>query len=234
MLLLDYLFYIIREYRMLTCLGLGVGAAGLLVWYGKLSPGQYQARLWLGRGLKLLLLLTLTVLFFGRVLSRAYVLRYGQPGTGVVISSSPTIATVNKHRVMARKTLLRLADGRSYETSFDDQSANVYGANEGWNHLAPLPATGQPFAVRYLPHLPSNFLIMADDESTAFGQQVQCQPLRLQYAEAYQAWQFAKANPDYQQQLTRCLDALISSRCIPDDERAQYRELRKQVHTERQ
>jgi hypothetical protein len=228
MLIFDYLFYLIREYRVLTCLGLAVSGLLLLMAYSK-AAGRPRLRRGLRAALQLLPLLILTIFVFGRPLSRAYVLRRGRPGTGAALSSRPTFVTVNKRRVLEYRTLLKLADGRLYETSFDEQSANVYGAGEAWYHLPPMPLIGQRFSVYYLPGLPHNFIILANDSRSEFGQQVQCQPLRLRYAEALQAYQFDNASPALQAALLTSLDALIGSACLPTQEKQLYRSMKQQV-----
>ncbi len=134
------------------------------------------------------------VMFLGPVASRTYVNAFGVKGSGTVVSSFNTNNQYNNRDVIGYKTVLKLQDG-TRESEFADLSGNVYGANEGWFALPPRPGVGQTFAVKYMPGLPENFIILANDTQTDFGRSVQCQPLQQQHAEALQNTNSTKPTP---------------------------------------
>ncbi|MCC2545185.1 hypothetical protein LJY25_01900 [Hymenobacter sp. BT175] len=174
----------------------------------------------------------LVVFFFGRSLSRAYVLQFGQEGSGEVVSFEPTLVSLNKRRVLAYRTVLQLRNGGTCLTSFDDQSAAVYGAQEPFWYPTPVPQVGEKFAVRYLPRLPENFIIMANDQRSSFGQRIRClacEPALYKYRQARQAYLVAPANTDSRAQLLAALDEVLTCTCLTLAERQDYRRIRRQV-----
>ena len=57
--------------------------------------------------------------------------------------------------------LIRTADGRTFDSSFEDDDFNVY----PHHNATAYPGEGDEFTVRYLQRLPADFIILGEDDS---------------------------------------------------------------------
>jgi hypothetical protein len=147
------------------------------------------------------------------------------------LNCTPFDPSINRNEtsVTGYKAVLKLQDSTTYDVEYTGISGNAYGAGESWNEFPPLPGVGQKFTVKYMPGLPANFIIMANDTTTEFGRAVQCQPLKIQYAEALQKYAFDKTNSVFKQSVLETINRLLAGGCLSDNEKQMYQSLKETI-----
>ncbi len=97
----------------------------------------------------------------GPWLSGLLVYHLGRSGSAVITGTFATSTQYNNHDVVGYHVLIRAADGKVMNTSFEDDDFNVYPSHNATRY----PGADDRFTVRYLPHFPSRFVIVSDDDS---------------------------------------------------------------------
>lgn len=96
--------------------------------------------------------------FFGSTVNALFLNAVGTPGTAVIVHSEETSSTLNDNNIWYYEAVVRTADGRDVETSFDTMTAALY----PWRNEILIPPEGERFAVKYVPGFPRNIAIMVD------------------------------------------------------------------------
>lgn len=99
--------------------------------------------------------------FFGSAVNALFLNAVGTPGTAVIVHSEETSSTLNDNNIWYYEAVVRTADGRDVETSFDTMTAALY----PWRNEILIPPEGERFAVKYVPGFPRNIAIMVDQSS---------------------------------------------------------------------
>lgn len=137
----------------LAALGIGALLARLTRWGG-----------WLFLGVIGLILAALSP-FFASAVNAMFLNAVGTTGTAVIVHSEETSSTLNDSNIWYYEAVLRTADGRNVETSFDTMSASLY----PWRNEIAIPPEGERFVVKYVPGFPRNIAIMVDQ--SPYGRQ---------------------------------------------------------------
>ena len=94
--------------------------------------------------------------FTARIWNALFLERFGTDGTAVITQVAPTGSTINHQPVWDYMARLTTADHESMTAEFDTLSATIYPIS----NMIVIPAPDQPFAIRYIPGFPENFVIM--------------------------------------------------------------------------
>lgn len=131
--------------------------------------GALLARLTRWRGWMFLgvigLILAAVSPFFASAVNAMFLNAVGTTGTAVIVHSEETSSTLNDSNIWYYEAVLRTADGRNVETSFDTMSASLY----PWRNEIAIPPEGERFVVKYVPGFPRNIAIMVDQ--SPYGRQ---------------------------------------------------------------
>lgn len=152
----------------------------------------------------LLFPLGLASVFFGSSIAAPLVARYGEAGTGVVVSSGPTSTIMNHRQVYHFAVLLRSASGQTMETGFDSDFFNLYPAPA--NGEFRYPGRGERFAVKYLKGHPDTFVILTNAPSP-YADARQCEALQDRLDAAQRAYDFAPTQRRYRLELANAIKA---------------------------
>ena len=225
--LADHFFYLIREHRLLlsgalTVLWVGLVAYGFIRAHSRRGlSAAMRTGLWLVVGV--VSALVPVVVLLGGELGRAYVMRFGERGTGVVVDE-------DNHNT---QVLLTRLDGRTYLTSFNEQTSGVMQTARSWRYEIPYAHAGERFTIRYLPDLPACFVILADDARSAFGQRVRaelaCPDEKKAYGEAQKPYRGGQSTPEIKATLLTTLDVLRACPDLSLRRRQQYDSIRQRV-----
>ncbi|QNQ09166.1 hypothetical protein [Sphingomonas alpina] len=96
--------------------------------------------------------------FFGSAVNAIFLNAAGTTGSAVIVHSEETSSTLNDSAIWYYEAVVRTADGRDVETSFDTMSASIY----PWRNQILIPPEGERFMVKYVPGFPRNIAIMVD------------------------------------------------------------------------
>jgi hypothetical protein len=96
--------------------------------------------------------------FTGHMLNAAFLNAFGTVGSAVIVHSEETNSTLNDQYIWAYDAVLKTADGRDVETSFDTMSASIYPIR----NAILIPPEGEPFVAKYIPGFERNIAIMSD------------------------------------------------------------------------
>ena len=93
----------------------------------------------------------------------------GTAGAATITGTHATATQYNSQNVSRHDVLMRTAEGKVVHTSFADDDFNVYPPHNTTRY----PREGDQFTVRYMPGLPRQFVIVADDNSS-WTQRLRC------------------------------------------------------------
>ncbi|MGH6613060.1 hypothetical protein [Sphingomonas sp.] len=96
--------------------------------------------------------------FFGSAVNAIFLNAAGTTGSAVIVHAEETSSTLNDSPIWYYEAVVRTADGRDVETSFDTMSASIY----PWRNQILIPPQGERFVVKYVPGFPRNIAIMVD------------------------------------------------------------------------
>ncbi|HEY0504187.1 MAG TPA: hypothetical protein VGD42_11910, partial [Lysobacter sp.] len=129
--------------------------------------------------------------------------------TGVIVSSQETSSRLNGRNVRRYAALIRTADGRSVETTFDGFALPLYPTpTDGFA----FPVTGVEFGVRHLASFPQVFSIRTDGD-TAYARNLHCVELARALGEARERQRFEPASPEYRRAYTQAMQAHARAGC---------------------
>ena len=146
-------------------------------------------------------------LIFGPSLSTRMIHALGESGAATVIRTFGTATQYNNHDVVGFHVLIRRPSGKVVNERFEDDEINVYPPHNATSY----PDVGTLFTMRYLPHFPRDFVILADDASP-FAQGLRCSDLQKSDTEAHQRADFSKAAGDLAAE-ARADAALVKGGC---------------------
>ncbi|WEJ99045.1 MAG: hypothetical protein P0Y59_19185 [Candidatus Sphingomonas phytovorans] len=96
--------------------------------------------------------------FFASAVNALFLNAAGTTGSAVIVHAEETSSTLNDSPIWYYEAVVRTADGRDVETSFDTMSASIY----PWRNEILIPPEGERFVVSYVPGFPRNIAIMVD------------------------------------------------------------------------
>ncbi|MEV8521652.1 hypothetical protein ABZR86_17800 [Dyella marensis] len=96
--------------------------------------------------------------FTAHIFNALFLEAFGVDGTAVITHMEETSSTLNDQNVWDYDAVMKTADGRDVVAQFDTMSASIYPIT----NAILIPPQGETFAVRYIPGLPRNFVIMRD------------------------------------------------------------------------
>ncbi|QNA85935.1 hypothetical protein G4G27_19585 [Sphingomonas sp. So64.6b] len=157
--------------------------------------------------------------FFGSAVNAIFLNAAGTVGSAVIVHSEETSSTLNDNPIWYYEAVVRTADGRDVETSFDTMSASIY----PWRNQILIPPEGERFTVKYVPGFPRNIAIMVDRSS--YGRKHQIEEDRAPVETAAAKLAAAPDNAEFRDEYRRALTAFITQHGDDDDPRllADYR-----------
>jgi hypothetical protein len=153
---------------------------------------------------------------FGTEIMTILIYRYGAAGAATVTSSFATGTVYNNHNVRGHDVLIRTASGSVIETSFRDDDFNVYPPHNSVTY----PGQGDEFSVRYLQNYPTDFIIVAGDDSP-WARGLSCASLRRDVVQADNKRQFAPDSADYRKAYAAAIAAARAQGCSVADDSGQ-------------
>jgi hypothetical protein len=175
---------------------------GLSVWKRRLA--KYYA---------VLPVLAFANLFFGTDIAAHIVHGNGEKGSATITGSYDTSTVYNDHNVVGYHVLLRTAEGKVVETSFEDDDFNIYPPKNSVVY----PGTGDRFTVYYLRSFPKDFVIVDNDDSP-WATALRCGRLRNEVREANAKYEFDRSNANYRTNYIALINRLLERKCVDDDE----------------
>ncbi|MGH8781778.1 hypothetical protein [Paraburkholderia sp.] len=134
--------------------------------------------------------------------------RFGAQGQATIVGSYGTGTVYNRHRVIGYNVLVRTADGKIVETSFEDDDFNVYPPHTATTY----PQQGDEFTVRYLVGFPNDFVIVSNDDSP-WAKRLSCSKLARTAVATAQKQQFAPDSAAYRDAAVAAEHALRAASC---------------------
>jgi hypothetical protein len=172
----------------------------LSIWKGRLRHIKYYA---------VVVALALVSVFFGTEIAVGVVHAFGEKGTATITGSYPTSTVYNNHDVAGYHVLLKTADGRVVETSFEDDDFNIYPSKNAVIY----PGVGDHFTVYYLRRFPDDFIIVDNDDSP-WAAALRCGKLRDAVQEANAKYEFDRSNTSYRTAYIAVINQLLADKCV--------------------
>jgi hypothetical protein len=158
--------------------------------------------------------------FLGTFFAVDLVHAFGQPGQATITGSYDTSTQYNNHNVVGYHVLIATTSGRTVETSFEDDDFIVYPLHNATTY----PETGDHFNVRYLSWVPSDFIIIANDDSP-WANALRCSDLRGRMSSAENKFNFNNSDASYRADAIRSIQAYVSGPCgLSDEDRQNYQQ----------
>jgi len=148
------------------------------------------------------------LVFFGTGIATRLVYHNGMPAEGLVTGAFDTNTMYNDRMVYGYNVLLKRADGTTVESSFRTDDFNVYPPKNETHY----PGVGERFSARYLPNHPTEFVIVATDDSP-FARSLRCGDLEQKVGEAESKMRFASNDPNYRRQYQAAVAAARRGGC---------------------
>ncbi|WP_024509870.1 hypothetical protein [Bradyrhizobium sp. ARR65] len=147
-------------------------------------------------------------LIFGPDVSAVLVHRFGTQGQATVTGSYDTGNSYNDRRVMGYKVLIKTADERTIQTSFEDDDFNVYPPANGVYY----PQPGDVFNVSYIESFPEDFIIISNDDSP-WAHALRCFELMSAVHEADGKQRFAPKSAEFRKSYEDALQTARAAGC---------------------
>ena len=184
--------------------------SSLSIWKGRLHLMKYYPAF---------IVLAFLNLFFGTGIAARVVHAFGEKGAATITGSYGTSTQYNNHDVVGYHVLLKTADGKVVETSFEDDDFNIYPPK----NTVTYPGVGDHFTVYYLRWFPGDFIIVDNDDSP-WASALHCQKLRDKVQEANAKYEFDRGNTSYRSAYVALINELIAGNCVADEsERDEFR-----------
>ena len=159
----------------------------------------------------LVAVLAVVNIIFGPYLGVPLIYRLGEQGQGAVTSTYGTSTRYNNRRVIGYNVLLRTADGKVVETTFEDDDFNVYPPHSSTFY----PHEGDEFTVRYIAGFPGDFVIVSDDDSP-WAKRLRCRVLNRDAFAAQEKQRFAPDSAAFRDAAKAADQALQAAGCNAD------------------
>ncbi|MEQ5841766.1 hypothetical protein N0A02_20235 [Paraburkholderia acidicola] len=161
-----------------------------------------------GWSVPLVAVLAVVNIIFGPDLGVRLIYRMGEQGQGAIASTYGTSTRYNNHRVIGYNVLLRTADGKVVETTFEDIDFNVYPPHNSTFY----PHEGDEFTVRYVAGFPGDFVIVSDDDSP-WAKRMRCRVLTRDAFAAQEKQRFAPDSAAFRDAAKAADQALQAAGC---------------------
>jgi len=103
--------------------------------------------------------LALLNIFLGQYANAAFLNLVGERGEAVIVHAAQTSSMLNEQYIWRYDVVLHTADGDDVETTIHTDTAALWPLENAIR----IPAVDQPFAVKYTPGFPRNFVILTRD-----------------------------------------------------------------------
>jgi hypothetical protein len=137
---------------------------------------------------------------------------FGAEGQATVTGSFDTGISYNDRRVMGHNVLIKTADARTIETSFDDDDFNVYPPKMA--STIRRKATRSTSAISNA--FPQDFIIISSsNDDSLWAKSLRCHELNLAVREADNKQQFAPDSSDFRKAYEDAVQAARAAGCDP-------------------
>jgi hypothetical protein len=187
-------------------------------------PVLFSLSAWKGRSrLKkyyfVIAILAFLNVFFGTGVAVRIVHAFGEKGTATITGSYGTSTQYSDHDVVGYHVLLKTADGKVVETSFEDDDFNIYPSK---NEVI-YPSVGDHFTVYYLRWFPNDFIILDNDDSP-WATALRCGRMRDAVREANEKYEFDRGSASYRDAYVAMINKVLAEKCVTsEDERNEFR-----------
>ncbi len=144
----------------------------------------------------------------GTQLVTRLIYHFGVSGSAMVTGEYRTNIQYNDHDVMGYRVMIRTAEGKIVETSFEDDDFTVYPPHNATSY----PGPGNAFTARYLSSHPAYFVIVADDDSP-WAKGLRCAKLGEAVGDTQQKMNFATGDADIKRAYDEAVNAERQAGC---------------------
>ena len=138
---------------------------------------------------------------------------FGVQGQATVTGSYATGSTFNDRQVMGHDVLIKTSDGKTVETSFEDDDFNVYPPANSVIY----PQEGDQFNVSHLQRFPQDFVIISNDDSP-WAKGLRCGKLMSAVHKADNKRQFAPDSLAFRKAYEDAVQAARAASCEGADD----------------
>jgi hypothetical protein len=177
---------------------------GLSVWKAGTRHLKYYS---------IILVLAFLNIFFGTDIAVNTVHAFGEKGSATITGNYGTSTIYNNHDVVGHHVLLKTADGKVIETSFEDDDFNIYPPKNGVVY----PDVGDHFTVYYLRRFPQDFIIVDNDDSP-WATALRCGRLQKEVQEANAKYEFDRSSAGYRTAYIDLINKLLAEKCVTDED----------------
>jgi hypothetical protein len=181
-----------------------------------LLPVMIGLTIWKTRVMKyyfIVPILAVLNLIFGTSLAVRTVHAFGEKGTATITGTFGTSTQYNNHDVVGYDVLLKTADGKVVETSFEDDDFNIYPPKNSVVY----PDVGDHFSVYYLRSFPKDFVIIDNDDSP-WATALHCRHLNKDVQEANAKYEFDRGSERFRTAYIDSINRLLAEKCVSDDD----------------
>lgn len=164
-------------------------------------------------------------LVYGAGWNAEYVYKHGVRGEGVIIRVEPTNSWINEVQVFNYHCLIKTKSGKTIETYFENSGDAFYPATDLWMP----PQIGEPFSIKYVDGDEDNFIILTNDQASAYSNKINCTQLLQEITSAQAAYNFDKKNAANKRAFKQLIEKFLKEPCDTNLQRAyrmQLEELR--------
>jgi hypothetical protein len=151
--------------------------------------------------------------FFGTDIAARILHAFGEKGSATITGTYGTSTVYNNHDVVGYHVLLKTADGKVVETSFEDDDFNIYPPKNSVVY----PDVGDHFSVYYLRWFPKDFVIIDNDDSP-WATALHCRHLNKELQEANAKYEFDRNSEAYRTAYIDSINKLLAEKCVSDDD----------------
>jgi hypothetical protein len=179
-------------------------------------PATIALAVWKGRFaifLAIIPVLAFLSAFFGTDIAARTLHVFGEKGSATITGTYGTSTVYNNHDVVGYNVLLKTADGKVIETSFEDDDFNIYPPKNSVVY----PDVGDHFTVYYLRWFPQDFVIVDNDDSP-WATELRCRHLNKDVQEANAKYEFDRGSERYRAAYIDSINRLLAEKCVSDDD----------------
>jgi hypothetical protein len=151
--------------------------------------------------------------FFGTDIAAHVLHAFGEKGSATITGTYGTSTVYNDHNVIGYHVLLRTADDKVIETSFEDDDFNIYPPKNSVVY----PDVGDHFSVYYLRWFPEDFVIVDNDDSP-WATALRCRAMNKDVQEANAKYEFDRGSERYRTAYIDSINRLLAEKCVSDDD----------------
>ncbi len=156
----------------------------------------------------------LLVVVFGSGLAVRMVHFVGEKGSATITGTFATnVQHNNGHDVVGYNVLIRTAQGKVVETSFESDDFNIYPPKNTITY----PNVGDHFTVYYIRQYPQDFIIVDNDDSP-WATTLRCLTLDREREEAREKYEFERDDPSYRAAYIAEIQKFINGGCTSNQD----------------